>query len=459
LKYSQPYGLPDQPAIPSPNPPDGSAFQRYVNGNPVTGTAGSIPPASSIDEDQIEILNVIINAQQLTADPTLIPTHGDLTQLLRALNAMFAQRYITTHVEKVVHGSGADFSDMHAALSWLDQYIITQTGDVMFKIAPGAWTYTAPIEVRHPNSNRVTIIGQPLAGAAPTPNMFSYTGPHNASDGTYDYQQLSPLHNGCFATELIFSNGSQGFVNYGSGLTISQLLITGSQSNPPSLPAGQSDQTSATGIVAYADTYIEVTTCFGFGQYGLVALDCDVEIRGGPAFCCVFCLHTGIVLWGGFIGHVGDIISVSHAGAGISALGGTISNSPSGGNGRVYTNVNGGDGVYLNAANLQENGPAVCVFQGNQNNGLYMTGSSSAWVNGALFHYNGNNGANPQGAGLRNSAGYAACGGAANFTGNGTYDVVCMDGGNCDATGATLTLSRLTPPANTAGNGNAWISH
>jgi len=430
-----------------------------VNGNPVTGTAGSIPPASSIDEDQIEILNVIINAQQLTGDATLIPTHGDLTQLLRALNAMFAQRYITTAITKTVHGSGADFPDMHAALSWLDQYIITQTGSVLFLITAGFWTYTTPIEVNHPNATRVTISGHALTGAAPTPNMFQYTSPHSAADGTYDYQKLSPQHAGCFSTELIFSNGSQGFVIYGQGVTINQLLITGSQSNPPSLPPGQSDQTSAAGIVAYADVYINTVTIFGFGQYGLVALDCDVEVRGGPAFCCVYCFHSGIVLWGGFLGHVGDVISVSHAGAGISILGATISNSPSGGNGRVYTNVNGGDGCYLNAANLQESGPAICVFQGNQNNGLNMTGSSSAWVNGALFHYNGNNGANPQGAGLRNSAGYAAAGGAANYTGNGTYDIVCMDGGNVDATGAALTPSKLTPPANTAGNGNAWISH
>src|SRR5215831_6679636 len=292
MRYSQPYGLPDVPAIPPTNPPDGSAWPRYVNGNPVTGTAGSIPPATAFDEDQLEIINVIINAG-------LIPTHGDVTQLWQALQALFAQRYITTAITKYVHGPGPggqpqDFADMHAAMDWLSRYIITQSGSVLFMIASGQHAYTTPIEVDHPNANRVTISGYPLTGAAPTPGMFQYTGPHNAGDGTYDYGKLSPTHAGCFATELIFSGGSQGIINYGHGLTIEQLLITGSQSLPPAAPPGQSDQTSATGIVAYADVYLNTITCFGFGNFGIVALQCDVEVRGGPALCCVYNVGSGI---------------------------------------------------------------------------------------------------------------------------------------------------------------------
>ena len=48
MKYNQPYGVSD------PNAP-------YINGNPTTGTMGSIPPAASIEYPQREIVNVISN--------------------------------------------------------------------------------------------------------------------------------------------------------------------------------------------------------------------------------------------------------------------------------------------------------------------------------------------------------------------------------------------------------------
>ena len=46
MQYNQPYGVSD------PNAP-------YINGNPTTGTMGSIPPAASIEFPQREIVDVI----------------------------------------------------------------------------------------------------------------------------------------------------------------------------------------------------------------------------------------------------------------------------------------------------------------------------------------------------------------------------------------------------------------
>jgi hypothetical protein len=59
----------------------------YVNGNPATNTAGSIPCAEGLEYPQREIVNVIKAAD-------LVPTNGDLTQLLQAVSIL-ALRAVT----------------------------------------------------------------------------------------------------------------------------------------------------------------------------------------------------------------------------------------------------------------------------------------------------------------------------------------------------------------------------
>lgn len=65
MKYEPPYGSPGT------NDP-------YINGNPSTGTMGSIPPAASIENPQREIVNLI-------TDAGLVPTDADLHQLARGV--------------------------------------------------------------------------------------------------------------------------------------------------------------------------------------------------------------------------------------------------------------------------------------------------------------------------------------------------------------------------------------
>lgn len=68
MKYFQPYGVSD---------PEGS----YVNGNPTTGTMGSIPPAESIEHPQREIVNFIKDSARLTPSPS------DLHQLGKSIQS------------------------------------------------------------------------------------------------------------------------------------------------------------------------------------------------------------------------------------------------------------------------------------------------------------------------------------------------------------------------------------
>ena len=80
MKYNQPFDQTD------PNAP-------YQNGNPATGTDGSIPPAESIEFPQREIVNVISWAfshgyVDSTGALCAAPTNADLEQLRKAIQGM-----------------------------------------------------------------------------------------------------------------------------------------------------------------------------------------------------------------------------------------------------------------------------------------------------------------------------------------------------------------------------------
>lgn len=67
MKYNQPFGIAEVDA-------------PYINGNPSTGTAGSIPPAESIEYPQREIANIV-------ADAGYTPSNSDLHQLAKAVQS------------------------------------------------------------------------------------------------------------------------------------------------------------------------------------------------------------------------------------------------------------------------------------------------------------------------------------------------------------------------------------
>ena len=67
MKYNQPYGV-------------GDVNASYLNGNPATGTMGSIPPAESIEYPQREIVNLI-------TDAGFSPTNTDLHQVAKAIQS------------------------------------------------------------------------------------------------------------------------------------------------------------------------------------------------------------------------------------------------------------------------------------------------------------------------------------------------------------------------------------
>jgi hypothetical protein len=97
VKYNQPYGITD------PDAP-------YINGNPSTGTMGSIPPAPSIEHPQREIVNVI----QYAFDNKYVdqngavcaaPSAGATDQLLKSLFGVMNSRLLRAPQNYYVNGA------------------------------------------------------------------------------------------------------------------------------------------------------------------------------------------------------------------------------------------------------------------------------------------------------------------------------------------------------------------
>lgn len=433
MDYSQPYGTPPSPIV---MPPGTRNYGRFVNGNPVTGTEGSIPPATAFDESQIEIIEVIQRAG-------LVPTHGDLTQLWQALMALFAQKYITSPIIKTVHGAGADFPDLLQAFQWLGQYIITPTGYVTFMVAPGKWTYTTTVEINHPNANRVAIQGGALLGASPTPPNFSITGYHAAADGSAHIIYLRSI----YASELSFTGGVNGFLVLRHGITLRYLLITGSQTSAPTVPPFP----QGNGIYITAEVYVDGIAIWGFGANGFNIMNSIVRCQTSLTITVSYCGSCGINNQGGaFAAAVNTAYTclVSNATCGLNNFGGCqwfgklycAGHGPPLGNAAIQCEQGGliacnqGSQLQINQAGMIVAGCATVLMEysyinNNATYGLYMYGSGMCWLNYSSMY------------------------------GNGTYDVIISQNAMLDATGVSMATN-WSPPYNTYDiNAGGFIMH
>lgn len=150
MKYNQPFGIGD---------PDAA----YINGNPATGTMGSIPPASSIEYDQREIVAVI----QYAADNGFVdhlnvlcadPDNADLQQLLKAIFGIFNSTKLTAP---------------------RDYYVNAATGDDTFNgLSAGT-----PFQTLQRAANQAGFF-----------NLNGYTVTIHVADGTYGRVYLPPLN-------------------------------------------------------------------------------------------------------------------------------------------------------------------------------------------------------------------------------------------------------------------------
>jgi hypothetical protein len=96
----------------------------YVNGNPATGTQGSIPPAEAIEYPQREIV-AVIEAAGFT------PNNSDLTQLLQAIRALGASEASLVHY-------GVDTGTANALMVDVAPNITAYAAGVTLVVVPAA---------------------------------------------------------------------------------------------------------------------------------------------------------------------------------------------------------------------------------------------------------------------------------------------------------------------------------
>lgn len=296
MRYSQPFG--------TPQPPLGQ-YPRFVNGDPVRGIEGSIPPATAFDETQVEIVTVITNAG-------LTPTHDDLTQLWQALMILFAQKYISTDVHKYCHGVNADFPDLITALQWAGNYIILPSGHLTLHVNAGRWQYTSTIEVNHANANRISFMG---AGTIPQilPSSMSITGFNTDTDAQ---AQLAALRN-VYSSELLFQGGVTGFRLLRPGAAFHYLLITGTYTSAAPTPDGFA---GGIGIDAFESFFVDGMALHHWGWACIQTTGCSLISYTSLSLVCGYAGYCAIVARSSYISFPQTMHSIFTS----SAIGGVL---------------------------------------------------------------------------------------------------------------------------------------
>lgn len=356
------------------------------------------------------------------------------------------QSILDTSVIKSVHGTGADFPDLNAAIAWLNRRRIASTGTVVFQSATGVgankFVYTTNILFGHPDGARVTIQGQPLSGALPGASGMVLTGTGTAARASDTTQNLAILRNK-FNTEIYFQGGC-GFIGTGQLGNLNNILFTADGTGNVDVLNWQVGLANFTNVAAV-----------GGGYRGIVAFNARIALQGN-------CYALGNLLQG-MTAESGGVITLlfgsatalfSNGGKGAFANAGTI--SPPGfavGNnaGTLAASGNGDDGACAaNGGTLVLppsaacNGNLGCGFSA-VNNGYAMVAGTSANNNGSsLGSYNVSN----------------ARMDAQNTGGSGSaYGYQAVNGGFLNRQGgaAVGSVATASPPVGQTGNNNATI--
>lgn len=282
-----------------------------------------------------------------------------------------------------MHGPGADFVDLNAALNWLAGYTITPTGLVTFLLAPGSWVYTTTVEINHPNATRIIIQGSPLNGAVARDNL-SVTGYFAPGDITNQHLYLiggGGFGSGIYRTELVFTGGITGFRIYRGTPTFRYLMITGDGTVGPAvnnLPGG-------IGVDVRDDLTVDGCAVHKFGSVGYLVTSATLQSLTSLANVVSGCGVHGILADAGLISFspVADTITVSNGQAGWTVYGSIVFPGVLDvrGNGATYgTNIgaiNVEAGAQFMTPNTQTGGRNGSRVQLNRNHGCTVADSST----------------------------------------------------------------------------------
>lgn len=215
--------------------------------------------------------------------------------------------YISKPITKTVHGDGADFVDLFAAVDWLSHRIITRKGSVVFAISAGQYSYSLPIILNHPNLDRVTFRGATLLAAPMTNSTFVVTGTALTLDKSAHLTALRAI----YATELRFATSAGYIYSLSKRPTFSQLLITNDGSSPDLGCLLQCEDSLTTSNLSV----------HGSGDHGIIVRS-GMFLVNGPTSASG-CSGPGIAISDGAgLVQVGNLHLNSNNSSGLASLGG-----------------------------------------------------------------------------------------------------------------------------------------
>lgn len=392
-----------------------------------------------------------------------MPSNADLQQLRKAIEGFIRnwEYIISTEVTFTVHGPGARFSDLIAAFAYLGKYRITPTGHVILQLAGAAsgsaqstqYVYTQPIEIAHPNNDRISIFGAPmLAPVSRNDTGYAWNG-SSTSQRAIDLTTNITVLRTKFATELHFS-GALGTITSGmriGGIALMHLdgiLFTGDgnpyqggvnfncsgyTNNHPRTLAGDTgwayDGLAAVNFKGYNGGFMwENGACMGINGETLDQNFCTPFIAIGNSYG-MSCRN------GGFVTCNGNAICLGNDNDGFQLW----PRSGTQWDGGVFCNANGGSGLscYLCATGWVA-APA--------NNGAFNIGPSHTYKNAA-------NGLFLEGTNL-----FINCDFGAGANANGSFPIFAGNNTGVQLWGDATNYTGCSPAFGTVGNNNSMIA-
>ena len=277
------------------------------------------------------------------------------------LQVVQTQFLITTGVTYTV-GSGGQFADLNAALTFISKYLITYSGSVTLSCLAGQTTYTTPVNFNHPNADRITVTGGNLASAISATGTFQCTGSSSGQRTTDAAVNLNNLRSQ-YATELRFTGGIGGIISQGKQPAFVNLLITGDGAG--------TQANGANGLSIYGGATISNVSVHGFGGANIIVRQSFVSVASGKAMTASAsgsAASGGIDLQtGGFILYAGLVVTSGNGTHGINEVGGQVEQ-----NGGSFISK----GNALNGTNIQDGGSHVgttgCAYTKNGGHGVYV---------------------------------------------------------------------------------------
>jgi len=323
---------------------------------------------------------------------------------------------------------GTAWATPHKAMNWLSQFKIMDSNTVTINVGAGAYNFTNPIHLRHPDGMRIEIVGATMLGARTAGADSTGSGDKLKMTGSDSVSRAADLVfnkakiEARWATRFYFTGGSGGLVARGGHLGLMDKIALIANN---SAATNNDDGHNACGVSNYYSKSAGNTS---------IVLGADTAIAGFAAFNIMNVFGGSIYANSATITGAGSNNCYNYFGGSMSATGATITGS---GSNNCYNDYGGS--INANSATITGAGSYNCFnyFGGS----MSATGATidNAGISNCLNNYGGSINAN--GATIDNAGG----------TG-----LRAVGSGSVIYYGGAATCS---PALNTVGNGGAFIGN